>query len=348
MYVNEVTKAIQKSHVVALTQGDLVPSTRFRWRQYEPDFTAAGLIISEYSSLFCAYAPYSKWVRPFWLGSTLLESLWRIIKSANCDVYYLQRNLVASLYTWEGLLKKPIVFDVDDAIFLGPRGNSANKIAQRAEIIVCGNSYLANHFERLGKVEILPTAVDSERYKPKYVAGSDEIVIGWSGTSGGFEYLYDIEESLSQVLKARPKAVLKIVSDRRPNFKLIPEEQFRYEAWTATSEVQALQRFSIGIMPLADDPWSRGKCSFKMLTYMAVGIPVVVSPVGMNIEILNKGTCGLAASSLNEWVETLIHLIDDEGNRRRMGSIGRDILEKYYSRKVIGPRLAEIISSVAR
>jgi glycosyltransferase involved in cell wall biosynthesis len=255
---------------------------------------------------------------------------------------------VATLHTWEGILKRPIVFDVDDAIFAGPRGNSANKIAQRAEIIICGNSYLANHFERLGKVEILPTAVDSERYKPKYVAGCDEIVIGWSGTSGGFEYLYDIEESLSQVLKARPKAVLKIVSDRRPNFKLIPEEQFRYEAWTATSEVQALQRFSIGIMPLADDPWSRGKCSFKMLTYMAVGIPVVVSPVGMNIEILNKGTCGLAASSLNEWVETLINLIDDEGNRRRMGSIGRDILEKYYSRKVIGPRLAEIISSVAR
>lgn len=325
-----------------------MPSTRFRWAQYIPDLVASGLVVSEYCAAFGSYAPMKKSDRPIWLVKTLGESLARSILSRSADVCFLQRNMVATLHTWEGLLKKPIVFDVDDAIFVGQRGNSANKIAQRAEIIVCGNSYLANHFERFGKVEILPTAVDSERYKPNHVASRDEIVIGWSGTSGGFEYLYDIEESLSQVLKARPKAVLKIVSDRRPNFKLIPEEQFHYEAWTAASEVQALQGFSIGIMPLVDDPWSRGKCSFKMLTYMAVGIPVIVSPVGMNIEILNKGKCGLSADSRTQWVESLIHLIDDVSERKVMGVVGREILEKFYSRKVIGPRLAEIISSVAR
>lgn len=334
--------------VAALTQGECVPSTRFRWVQYVPDLEAAGLVVKEYSSLFGAYAPMKISDRPFWLVKTLGESLVRSILSRSADVCFLQRNIVATLHTWERLLKKPIIFDVDDAIFVGPRGRSANKIAQCAEIIVCGNAYLAEHFSRFGKVEILPTAVDSERYTPNHLASSEEVVIGWSGTSGGFQYLYDIEESLAKVLKARPKAVLKIVSDRRPNFKLIPEEQCHYETWTGASEVEALQGFSIGIMPLTDNPWAKGKCSFKMLTYMAVGIPVVVSPVGMNNEVLGKGACGLAAGAQMQWIESLIHLIDDVSERKAMGAVGRNIVESFYSRSVIGPRLAEIISSVAR
>lgn len=333
--------------VAALTQGKTVPSTRFRWNQYEEDLVGAGLSIKNYDSAFGAYAPSRAAHRPFWIAKTLTGSLSRSILSRSADVCFLQRNLVATLYTWERILRKPIIFDVDDAIFTGPRGNSAFKIAQQAAVILCGNSYLAENFSRFGPVEILPTAVDTERYMPIGILNDEEIVIGWSGTSGGFQYLYDIEDALYKVLIARPKSILKIVSDRRPDFSLIPHDKVKYESWTEDTEVTALQSFSIGIMPLIDDHWSRGKCSFKMLTYMAVGIPVVVSPVGMNIDVLGKGSCGFSANSRSQWVEKLIELIDDASKRKLMGQTGRSIVECFYSRKILGPKLATIIYKVA-
>lgn len=324
-----------------------MPSTRFRWSQYCNDLCSRGIDITEYSSTYGAYAPQDKFSRPIWLSQTLLDSLVRSVSSRTADVCFLQRNLIATLYTWEWTLKKPIAFDVDDAIHCGPRGKYANKIAERANVIICGNKYLADHFCKYGNIEILPTAIDVDRFVPLKDALDETVIIGWSGTSGGFQYLYMIEDALAEVLRARPQSVIKIVSDRPPQFQLLPIDQIHYVEWSPSIEVSEVQSFTIGIMPLIDNDWARGKCSFKMLTYMAVGIPVVVSPVGMNNEVLSMGACGLSAQSKNQWVETLVHLIDDLSSREKMGATGRSIVEAHYSRKVIGPKLARILKEIA-
>jgi glycosyltransferase involved in cell wall biosynthesis len=121
-----------------------------------------------------------------------------------------------------------------------------------------------------------------------------------------------------------------------------------FERWSPAREAAVLREFSVGLMPLEDTPWARGKCSFKMLTYMACGIPVVVSPVGMNTEVLGHGACGYAASTQEEWIDTVSSLLRDEATAHAMGKVGRQITQTHYARRVIGPKLAQLLRAQAR
>lgn len=323
-----------------------MPSTRFRWTQHAPELAAAGFCCTEFDARFGAYAPRTKNMRSLWLAAAAGDSLWRTLRARSHDLRFLQRNLIATLSSWEPLLSKPLVFDVDDAIFLGKRGASADRIARHATLILCGNAFLAEHFSRHGRVALLPTAVDTERFSPAPASPAGPPVIGWSGSSSGFAYLHAIEPALGQLLTRWPEATLRIVADRPPHFHQLPADRVHFERWTAASEVQALHSFSVGLMPLADDDWSRGKCSFKMLTYMAVGLPVVVSPVGMNIDVLAQGACGLAARSTDDWVDAISHLLDHPSQAAQMGHQGRRIVETHYGRQVVGRRLVDLLRSV--
>jgi glycosyltransferase involved in cell wall biosynthesis len=333
--------------VALITQGRNVPSTRFRVGQHAPDLQAHGIASTSLDARFGAYAPIRKAARPIWLSAAVTESLSRVLRSWRYDVCFLQRNLVATLCTWEPLLRRPLVFDVDDAIFLGPRGASADRIARRASITICGNQFLADYFSRLGPVEVLPTAVDTDRFTPSQGTPQSRAVLGWSGSSSGFSYLYSIEPALLRLLERHREAMVKVVADRPPAFNRLPSDRVVFERWHPETEVAALHDFTVGLMPLADSPWARGKCSFKMLTYMAVGIPVVVSPVGMNKEVLAHGKCGFAASTSDEWVDAMSALIADRDASTEMGQIGRRIAVEHYSRHAIGPRLAQILKGAA-
>ena len=295
------------------------------------------------ASCFGAYAPVSKVGRPFWLAATVAESLSRTLQSSRYDLRFLQRNLTATLCTWEPLLRKPFVFDVDDAIFLGPRGASADRIARSASLIICGNNFLADHFCRHGHIAVLPTAVDTLRFVPRVGLPPAKQVIGWSGSSSGLKYLYGIEPALLSLLHKYPDAVLKVVSDKPPVFKKLPSAQVVYERWCPEREVAALQDFSVGIMPLENDLWARGKCSFKMLTYMAVGLPVVVSPVGMNGEILAHGSCGFEAKTNDDWVDAISTLLKEPALADQMGRTGRQIVGARYARNVVAPQLVQLL-----
>lgn len=303
----------------------------------------AGLDVSESTSHFGAYAPASRIYRPAWLAATVAESLTRTLRANRYDLRFLQRNLTATLCTWEPLLRKPFVFDVDDAIFLGPRGASADRIAHFASLTICGNNFLANHFSRHGPVVVLPTAVDSNRFVPRAVPPNSRPVIGWSGSSSGFKYLYGIEPAIKNLLHKRPDVLFKVVSDKVPIFKNLPLDQVVYEQWSPDREVAVLHEFTVGIMPLEDDLWARGKCSFKMLTYMSVGMPVVVSPVGMNLEILDQGPCGFAAKTSDDWVDAISTLLSDTALACQMGRSGRQIVEDRYARNVIAPQLVKLL-----
>lgn len=326
--------------IAAITQGVNVPSTRFRWSQYVPDLEQSGFTVSEFGSSCGAYAPARKVCRPAWLVASMAESLVRTLRSNKHDLRFLQRNLTATLLTWEGMLRKPFVFDVDDAIFLGSRGSSANRIAKSATLIICGNSFLANHFSRYGPVAVLPTAVDADRFCTGGAPPPSRPVIGWSGLSSGFKYLFAIERPLQRLLQIHPDAILKIMSDSEPKFRLLPANRIIYEPWSPAREALVLREFTVGIMPLQDDLWARGKCSFKMLTYMAASLPVVVSPVGMNAEVLEQGPCGFAAKNADEWVDAISCLLQDAALAARMGLAGRRIIDTRYARNVIAPQLA--------
>jgi glycosyltransferase involved in cell wall biosynthesis len=302
------------------------------------------LDVVESSARFGAYAPSSLLIRPFWLAAALGESLVRAVNTTNYDLCFLQRNLIATLGTWEALIKKPLVFDVDDAIFLGQRFGCVDKLARQSSLVICGNNYLANYFDKFAPVVVLPTAVDTDIFQPKNdFINCKNMVIGWSGTSGGFKYLYAIEPALLRLVNMHPDVLVKVVSDRCPVFATLPAERVIFEPWHPATEVQSIHDFSVGVMPLTDDPWSRGKCSFKMLTYMATGLPVVVSPVGMNVEILRQGLCGIAAKTMDDWVDAISTLLLDSALAKKMGQTGRSIVETHYARNVIAPKLAQLL-----
>lgn len=328
-----------------------MPSTRFRWKQYASEFQDHAIEAFEIPSRFGAYAPPGVFRRPVWLMAAMADNARRVAQSGQADVCFLQRNLIATLHTLEGRIRKPIVLDVDDAIFLGPRGASADRIARQSALILCGNTFLATHFRQFGNTAILPTAVDTDLFTPDPDPGgrtSARPTIGWSGTSSGFPYLYAIESALKTILDRVPDAILKIVADRAPQFQTLPPHRVVFERWSPAREAAVLREFSVGLMPLEDTPWARGKCSFKMLTYMACGIPVVVSPVGMNTEVLGHGACGYAASTQEEWIDTVSSLLRDEATAHAMGKVGRQITQTHYARRVIGPKLAQLLRAQAR
>jgi glycosyltransferase involved in cell wall biosynthesis len=255
--------------------------------------------------------------------------------------------MVSTYLTFELLTKRPRVLDVDDAIWLRRGGHFARRLAESCDVVACGNGFLAEHFRRWNRrVTILPTAVDTDRFRPaaRERHRPDRQVICWSGTADGYEYFDPLEQPLADVLAKYPQSRLRIVSDRPPAFRRIPPEQIEYVRWQPEKEVEVLQSADIGIMPLDDSTWSRGKCAFKMLTYMACGCPVVVSAVGMNVEVLAKGAVGFGAQTNSEWFEAIGYLLAHPGEASALGQNGRQVVQREYSLDVLAPLLAEILN----
>lgn len=329
--------------IAAFTGGLSVPSARFRVRQYIPALRKEGIGIEEFASGLGQYPPQTKWIRPFWALATLAERVPGVMMSHRYDAVLLQREIMSSFVTLEPLTTRPRILDVDDAIFLQRGGGFAKRLAELSDKVICGNNYLAEWFSRWNiNVDVIPTAVDTERYLPNAETKSLDfpLVIGWIGTSGNYKYLYGIEGALAKVMRAHPRTRLKVVGDQLPEFRNLSLDQVDFVPWSEAIEVQAIQSMDIGIMPLEDSPWTRGKCSFKMLQYMATGLPVVVSPIGMNAEILTLGELGIGATTERQWIDGLIALLENKTLRARFGAEGRRVVESSFSIRVVAPRLA--------
>lgn len=243
--------------------------------------------------------------------------------------------------------------DVDDAIWLSwPFGQrSIPRIAKKMDAVVAGNSYLADYFSQYCKnVHIVPTAIDLDRYHPKSdenKAGGDKFIIGWTGLACNYKYLQLIEQPLKRFLDDHADAQLMLVANRTWNSETISPERITFVQWTKENEATALHDMTIGVMPLSDDNWTRGKCSFKMLQYMATALPIVISPVGMNADILQKGRVGLAASTADEWYSAIESLYKDHKLRTEIGKTGRSLIEQCYSADIVADQLAEIFKELA-
>lgn len=334
--------------VLAYTGGEDVPSARFRVRQYIPALRELGVELDESPSRFGMYPPRARWARPLWgvanLGSRLLD----VSASRRYDVTFLQREFLSRFLTSERFTKAPRVLDVDDAIWLLLGEKGARRIAQLCDKVLCGNAFLAEHFVRWNRnTVLLPTAVDTGRFVPAPLAEDESSVIGWSGSSGGLPFLYAIEPALSRVFELVPHARLRVVCDTPPRFRTLPKERVDFLIWTPSNEVESIQSLAIGIMPMTDDEFSRGKCSLKMLLYLACGVPAVVSPVGLNAEILSAGAGALGAVGDSDWTEALVELLRDPDARRSMGETGRRLVEERYSVRALAPVLARELTQTA-
>ena len=328
--------------VAAFTCGHYVPSARFRVRQYIEKLADKGIEVTEFAAPLNVHPPKNRVVRPIWGISTLATRLPGIIQSYHYDLTLLQKGMLSTFATLEFLTKRPRILDVDDAIWVYRGGQFAARLAQLSDGIICGNNFLAEQFSQWNsRITIIPTAVDTNRYIPSQLI--EEPVIGWSGTSGNFKYLYNIEPALVAVLEKIPGSRLRIIADEMPSFQKIPENRVEFIRWSPANEVSAIQGMAVGIMPLEDSLWEKGKCSFKMLLYMACGIPVVVSPVGMNVDVLSHGRIGFGAQTIDDWVDTLLLLLGDIELRIEMGKNGRQIILGKYSVDAIVPKLAETL-----
>jgi glycosyltransferase involved in cell wall biosynthesis len=292
-----------------------------------------------------------------------LFALWQALKLATrapgllgswrADITWLERDLLPGFLTLEPLLSCPLVFDVDDAIWTSkPFGSSAiKKIAKKADVVMAGNDFLADWFSCCAQdVRVVPTAIDTTRFFPSTEGRKkkkEEFVIGWTGTGGNLAYVYSIEKSIGQFLRDHPNSFLHVLSDRQPQFTCVPSSRVRFTQWSFTNEAEIVRSWDVGIMPLPDSEFARGKCGFKMLQYMACGLPVVVSPIGMNREILRKDDVGIAATSGSHWFEALSALYADRTGGEAMGLRGRAVVEANFSTEVVSQMIAEIFKEMA-
>jgi len=333
--------------ITALTQGCNIPSRRFRWKQYERQLISAGIISDELISKYTSYPnSASNFSKLRWLALTSLDTYQRVKLSNKSELVFLQRNLISDLYTFERYISKPYIYDVDDAIFLNKFGKNCYQISQKSELTICGNEYIAEYFRKYSDIRILPTAIDTEFYRLNTNRSSNAINIGWVGTSSNYKYLYSIEKPLLYILEKYLNAYLTIVCDKPPAFTQIPKERIRYIPWSAQSELSAINEFTIGLMPIFNDAFSRGKCSYKMLSYMSVGIPVVVSDYGMNSEILKQGNVGFGCRKDDEWIDSISYLIENASKNIEIGINGSILIRREYSSEIIGTKLANIIKSI--
>lgn len=350
--------------VAALTSGRDVPSSRFRVRQHIPLLREQGIAVSEFIPHIEKYAeapwpcrwskgsPAHKVATGLWAAAKLAARVKGLAGSRRADITWLEREMISGFCTLEPFLKRPMVFDVDDAIWLiQPFGAfAARRIAARADLLIAGNAHIANWFHPYARaIRIIPTAVDTERIRPRRKQFSKDtqghFTVGWTGTSSNFPFLYGIEPALSRFLEERDGEIL-VIADRPPLFSGIPPRRLRFLPWSRSHEIDGLLHMDVGLMPLAPSPWALGKCGFKMLQYMAAGIPVVVSPVGVNPEILRMGPLGFEASSQEDWYGALCALCDDEGLRQELGTKGREIAETRFSRRVVSKAIARALRAV--
>lgn len=337
-------------------------STRYRFLQFFPFLEECGFR--------CTYAPllddsyletrYSgrAGVLPHVVRGALLR-LKEVLRARKYDLVVIEKELFpyapALAERVLSAVGVPYVVDFDDALFhqydQHPRrlirallGGKIAAVMRKARAVIAGNTYLANYARRSGapRVEVLPTVVDLSRYTIGPARPEAPFTIGWIGSPSTTYHLPPIAPALAEICReGRGRVVLIGASEVE-----LPDVPVTVLPWAGASEIGDMHTFDVGIMPLVDSPWVRGKCGFKLIQYMACGIPVVASPVGVNTEIVEPGTNGFLANDIAGWIHALEMLREDTELRNELGRAGREKVERQYSVNFAGPRLAAIFRSV--
>lgn len=347
--------------VLALARyGNLAAGSRIRLAQYLPGLQARGiqvdvdvLLDDSYVSAIYAGRPPD----PVRVAAAYLRRLWRVLNGRRYDLLWIQYELFPWLPPWvEQMLQFlgiPYVVDLDDALFhrydlhrspwvRGLLGGKIDQVLRGATAVLAGNDYLGQRALRAGAAHVfhVPSVVDLRRYPAAPPPPPDqEFTIGWVGSPSTAPFLRLLTEAL-----ARLGSRLVVVGSGDQGLHGVNVE---YLPWSEATEVDLIRQFHVGVMPLPDDPWSRGKCGYKLIQYMACSRPVVASPVGVNEKLVMPGHNGLLASTTDEWVEALQFLAAEPARAAVMGEAGRRRVEQDYSLQVVGPRFADILEHAA-
>ena len=337
--------------VVAFTSGLNEPSSRFRVRQFIPSLASHGVHVDEYPCTPAKFDPVPFGVPRFVWDYRRLRSRKRAFHSAStADLVWMEREFLAGRETLELSVGRASnrILDIDDAIFLSGVKGFSERIAAGCAAVIVGNAWLAEHYRPHAKrVFVVPTSVEPADWaggNPN--PGQNRWIVGWTGSSANFPYLLQTEPALAIFLANHRDAVVRVVADKPPLWKSLPPEQIEFVRWTVEAERLAVRGMDVGLMPLADEEWARGKCAAKMLVYMAAGLPVVVSPVGANVDVLARDDVGYAARTTEEWLAALERLYRDAQGARAMGQRGLAVVKAEYSVTINAARLAAVFEEV--
>ncbi len=342
---------MKKVLFIAMHRKARTPSQRFRFEQYFEFLKSNGIecelsfLISEKDDKIL-YAPGNYIGKLLIFIKSWIRRSKDVSRADEFDYIFIQREafMTGSIFFEKRFAKTKakLIFDFDDSIWLQDKNEVNNKLAflknpaktskiiSLCDTIVAGNNYLADYARQYNNnVVIIPTTIDTDTYKPKPKIDNAKIVIGWSGS---FTTIKHFEGAIEALTKIKAKYGVRV------SFKVIGDENYHHnildingQEWQANTEVQDLQEFDIGIMPLPDIDWTRGKCGLKGLQYMGLAIPTIMSPVGVNTEIINDGENGFLAETPDEWVDKLSQLIESAELRRKLGAAGRETVVARYS-----------------
>jgi glycosyltransferase involved in cell wall biosynthesis len=332
------------------------PSQRFRFEHFFPILQEQGFYFKIQSFLdsqnwqifFKPGKPFSK----LWALLLGFGRRWAAVAQAPFyDFIFIHREAAPigpPVVEWllAKVLRRKIIYDFDDAIWLTDRRTEPvlfRWVKWRSKVaaicrwsfkVSCGNRYLMDFASQFNtRVFYAPTVVDTANWHNPALYDhaakkADEIVIGWTGTHSTLKYLGDLVPVLQKIETQFPQVRILVIADRKPDFEL---RSLLFIPWSKATEVKDLMNMDIGIMPLPDDEWAKGKCGFKALQYMALGIPTVVSPVGVNTEIVNHGQDGFVADTPEKWYDTLAELATGAELRKQTGAQSRKKIEDRYS-----------------
>jgi glycosyltransferase involved in cell wall biosynthesis len=345
---------------------DTTPSQRFRIEQWVPLLEQDGIQVDFFPfadeelfrQLHSTGSFTSKAIR---LSMRFASRIGDIVRSRGYDAVLVHRSLsIAGPALLETILERvgpPVIFDFDDAIFL-EHTTDANRewgwlkfprktetICRLSDHVVVGNSFLGDYARQFNaKVTIVPTSVDTSRYRVRSEShsrnGHSPLVVGWTGSSTSQTYLEWFAPVLRELV-SRAGIEFRVHSNRKPELSGIP---FEWRPWSPESEVEEISQFDVGIMPMPDTDWARGKCAMKALLYMSVGVPAIGSDIGANRDVITNGVNGFLASTKDDWIAQTMMLMSDPSLRDSLAAEGRKTVEKSYSME----RSANLFAAVVR
>ena len=334
------------------------PSQRFRFEQYfillqsrGYDYSVQSFLNSHNWKIFFKQNEVAAQLGAIVLG--FVKRVGILFKSGTYDLVFIHREaspIGPPVFEWilAKIFRKKIIYDFDDAIWLTDRHHESQLlriVKWRSKVglickwsykVSCGNEYLCSYAAAFNKnVVYNPTTIDTETLHNPYLFKSpnsqkSKIRIGWTGSHSTLKYLTEVEHVIKKILALYPEVEFIIIADHRPTFSL---PSITFLPWNPDTEIADLMSFDIGIMPLPDDMWAKGKCGFKALQYMALELPAVASPVGVNSKIIDHGINGFLCGTDQDWEDSLRKLIEDANLRKSMGINGRrKIIENYSIR----------------
>ncbi len=335
--------------------GTQTPGSRFRVQQFFPHFRRLGVHPTLRTAYGDDYNVHSarRYAPAYKLASRLRRSAYAVT-AGRYDVVYAHSTALRYTALPERLsaaLNRSLILDIDDAVYLGSTGQPNRwasgafdaAVAAAAHVVV-GNETLAERAGVPHKTTIIPTVIDTDRYTPAGTVSAGPFRLGWMGTSGNFPVLAGVVPAVEAFLASRPEARFRIVSNR-PFAPLAGHPQVEEIPWSAERELDLLRSFTVGIMPLTDTAWNRGKCAFKLIQYMAVGVPVLGSAVGANREVVADGEVGYLVPTTDDWLDSFERIEGDD--LVGMGLRARSRAVSHYSIDSVLPTYCDLFRRVA-